>query len=348
MLKTLSLLNGFLNQTTKHMTEHIAKSFVSLLLPCVLLVATANSHAEEKILYFDNLADGFTGDLVQVEPLIDTRSAILRIDPNDANNNDFVEVNQTPATQDPFIINAGNTIDVDINFFVRSPSLRTVKIELIKVNAGGTETMIGDDSQQFDVDYPVEDPDPLFFQYVPFQVTPTSNITFDTNDFVRLIITNTTMLQGDNITRDRIRVHSRPIDRASQIKMQTTPENNIQISKTSKVISDPVNLISNPKAIPGSIVEYTISVDNAGFGSTDNDTIVITDPIPANTTLSIDPANDPVSFIDGIIPSGLSFNFSNDVTISSTQITINPKGTFNGSNGTDTPSFKIKFKVKID
>ena len=121
----------------------------------------------------------------------------------------------------------------------------------------------------------------------------------------------------------------------------------IEISKTSMVISDPAN-VTNPKAIPGAIVEYTISVKNIGNADLNNDSIVINDPIPANTSLSIDPPNDPISFIDGIIPSGLSFNFSNDVTVSSTQITINPKGIFNGSNGTDTPSFEIKFKVKVD
>ena len=38
---------------------------------------------------------------------------------------------------------------------------------------------------------------------------------------------------------------------------------NISVFKSSVVISDPVNGTTNPKAIPGAIIEYCISVANA-------------------------------------------------------------------------------------
>ena len=38
----------------------------------------------------------------------------------------------------------------------------------------------------------------------------------------------------------------------------------LTITKTSRVITDPFNLLVNPKAIPGATIEYTVRIDNAG------------------------------------------------------------------------------------
>ena len=50
----------------------------------------------------------------------------------------------------------------------------------------------------------------------------------------------------------------------------------LTITKSSAVISDPFNNTTNPKRIPGAVVEYTITIDNAGTGSTATD-IIVTD-----------------------------------------------------------------------
>ncbi len=55
----------------------------------------------------------------------------------------------------------------------------------------------------------------------------------------------------------------------------------IRAAKTSRAISDPINNTTNPKMIPGAIVEYCIAVTNAGTVSASN--IAISDPIPDNT-----------------------------------------------------------------
>jgi uncharacterized repeat protein (TIGR01451 family) len=55
---------------------------------------------------------------------------------------------------------------------------------------------------------------------------------------------------------------------------------NLTITKTSTLISDPVNGTANPKMIPGAIVEYAITVTNAGTGAVDANTITLIDPIP--------------------------------------------------------------------
>jgi uncharacterized repeat protein (TIGR01451 family) len=56
----------------------------------------------------------------------------------------------------------------------------------------------------------------------------------------------------------------------------------ISVTKTSTVISDPFNLLVNPKAIPGATIEYCIQVSNSGSAAASN--VIVTDAIPANTT----------------------------------------------------------------
>jgi uncharacterized repeat protein (TIGR01451 family) len=56
----------------------------------------------------------------------------------------------------------------------------------------------------------------------------------------------------------------------------------VSVVKTSRVISDPYNLLVNPKAIPGATVEYCLSVSNAGPGIATG--VVLSDIVPTNTT----------------------------------------------------------------
>jgi uncharacterized repeat protein (TIGR01451 family) len=54
-------------------------------------------------------------------------------------------------------------------------------------------------------------------------------------------------------------------------------------TKTSKVISDPINNVTNPKMIPGAVVEYCIAVANAA-GSATATSVALSDVLPAATT----------------------------------------------------------------
>jgi uncharacterized repeat protein (TIGR01451 family) len=54
-------------------------------------------------------------------------------------------------------------------------------------------------------------------------------------------------------------------------------------TKTSKIVSDPVNGITNPKMIPGAVVEYCIAVANAA-GSATATNISLADTLPVTTT----------------------------------------------------------------
>ncbi len=87
------------------------------------------------------------------------------------------------------------------------------------------------------------------------------------------------------------------------------------IAKTSTILSDGVSG-SNPKALPGAVVRYTITVQNTGNLTVDANSIVIQDPFPADFTLD---ASTPFIFANGTVPSGLNaFNQSTMVTYSTT------------------------------
>jgi uncharacterized repeat protein (TIGR01451 family) len=54
------------------------------------------------------------------------------------------------------------------------------------------------------------------------------------------------------------------------------------VVKSTTIISDPFNNTTNPKAIPGAVIEYCIDINNSGASAAD--AIVLTDTIPGNAT----------------------------------------------------------------
>lgn len=150
----------------------------------------------------------------------------------------------------------------------------------------------------------------------------------------------------------------------------------ISMIKLTSTLSDPLNNTSNPKAIPGAIVEYQITVQNMGEGAADNNSIIITEPLPPGMQLFLgNPAN-PLQFANGTPTSGLTYTFTNlasttddiefsnnggatfitpvvdaqgfDITAPPVNvIRILPKGAFSGNNGSGNPNFTIRFKMRV-
>jgi uncharacterized repeat protein (TIGR01451 family) len=58
----------------------------------------------------------------------------------------------------------------------------------------------------------------------------------------------------------------------------------LAVTKTSRVISDPFNNMTNPKLIPGAVVEYCIAVANSGGAAATS--VVINDPVPGQLTFN--------------------------------------------------------------
>ena len=149
----------------------------------------------------------------------------------------------------------------------------------------------------------------------------------------------------------------------------------VTLAKSVATISDPVTLTTNPKAIPGAVVQYDIVTTNSGAGTVDADSVIFTDVIPADVSLRVVDfdagTSGPVRFIDGSPTSGLIYTFTSlsdtmdDVEFSNnggatyayppvadsagldanvTHIRIRPKGTFQGSGANFTLEFKAGVK----
>lgn len=150
----------------------------------------------------------------------------------------------------------------------------------------------------------------------------------------------------------------------------------LSLQKSMTVINDPVNGTSNPKAIPGAVVEYTLEISNAGEGNTDTDSIAIIDKLAAGTDFYIgtDANVSPITLVEGNPASNLTLTFesltstTDDIEFSNdggltfdyeptadtegfdpliTDIRITPTGTMPGSDENGSPAFSIFYQVKV-
>jgi uncharacterized repeat protein (TIGR01451 family) len=151
---------------------------------------------------------------------------------------------------------------------------------------------------------------------------------------------------------------------------------NLMVLKSMQVISDPISgATTTAKAIPGAVLEYSVTVTNSGTGVADGSSLVVTDPIPANTTMYVSTlSGDPVLFSCSTSPAcGLTFSYGSDVKYTNAYplpavlappnacgnftyaptgtydanvkgLCINPEGTLNGGNA----SFTVKFRVQLN
>jgi uncharacterized repeat protein (TIGR01451 family) len=144
----------------------------------------------------------------------------------------------------------------------------------------------------------------------------------------------------------------------------------ITFLKTVQTDSDPINGAINPKAIPGAAVLYTLQAINFGPASPDEGSLVITDPIPANTSLFVGDLGqgNPVLFTDvmssGFVLGDVNVSYSADADCSDfsyvptpdadgydadvCQLRVGMNGIFNASDGVSNPSFSLQFFVRID
>lgn len=149
------------------------------------------------------------------------------------------------------------------------------------------------------------------------------------------------------------------------------------LQKTVVTVDDPFNGSSNPLAIPGANVRYTITTTNQGPGAVDSDTVLITEPLPSDLELFVNdlgaPGSGPVLFADGAPPSGLTYTFgglgdpADDLMFDDgsltytytpvpdvdgydanvTAIRVNPKGILNGSGVGGDPSFELRLRMRV-
>ena len=154
---------------------------------------------------------------------------------------------------------------------------------------------------------------------------------------------------------------------------------NLTVTKNVTTVYDPVNLGVGPKAIPGSIAEYSVTISNQGAGTVDADSLVIFDPVPVDSCLIVTDiagaGSGPVAFVDGVPSSGLGYSFialgntTDDLAFSDdggasydytptpdangcdaavTHLDINPTGEFAADAGSGSPSATFTFRVLVE
>lgn len=112
----------------------------------------------------------------------------------------------------------------------------------------------------------------------------------------------------------------------------------ITVSKSSVVISDPFNLTTNPKAIPGAEILYCIEVTNAGGEDADN--VSIKDPIPTGTTYvddSIEVFTTDITCAAALVGTG-DFQITDDDADDGTEATTNSGVSGNSGDPGATPA----------
>ena len=72
-------------------------------------------------------------------------------------------------------------------------------------------------------------------------------------------------------------------ERPNTLATQRFPDDVSAADKTSRIIDDPVNGTTNPKAIPGATIEYCIVVSNASGAATGTN-IDVNDELPADVS----------------------------------------------------------------
>ncbi len=117
----------------------------------------------------------------------------------------------------------------------------------------------------------------------------------------------------------------------------------MSVSKTSRIVSDPVNGPTNPKAIPGATIEYCIVVSNAAGGATGTN-IDVNDDLPADvsylTAFGI--------FVDGNASCASGTRGDNLPTPTASYISGTHEITADLSNIAPSQSRSVYFRVTID
>jgi uncharacterized repeat protein (TIGR01451 family) len=142
----------------------------------------------------------------------------------------------------------------------------------------------------------------------------------------------------------------------------------LNLAKSIATIYDPFNGASNPKAIPGSVLEYSITAKNSGNLAADINTIKISDLVPPNTKLCVsDTAHCKAPyFVNGTPSSGLSLAsvvYSDDSGVSyvysasadaegadsnATNLRVLMDGAFQAQTGATATNFQLKLRVIVE
>lgn len=164
------------------------------------------------------------------------------------------------------------------------------------------------------------------------------------------------------------------VSHTRQGTLQVVGPPDIMLVMSVQSYSDPVNGTANPFSLPGASMTYTVTAANHGGPGVTPNSVIITNPIPPNTSLvvaDLGSPSGPVAFAENSPPSGLTFDPATDLSFSTdgggtfpltvadlvpdgtgadprvTHVRVNPQGSFAGVGGAGTPGFTLLFRVNV-
>lgn len=164
-----------------------------------------------------------------------------------------------------------------------------------------------------------------------------------------------------------------------QLVVVTDPPPSFTTNLSHPLVSDPYNGTTNPKAIPGSVLTYSVNIGNGSPGYPDSNSVVVVQSVPPQAMLYVGDfgaaGSGPVGFAQGSPSSGLTYaftslaNITDDLAFSNnggasfgytpapdgngydaavTHIRVMPKGIFAGAGGSGSPNFTLSYRVRVN
>jgi hypothetical protein len=163
-----------------------------------------------------------------------------------------------------------------------------------------------------------------------------------------------------------------------QLVVVTEPAPSFFTVLSHPVLSDPQNGTTNPKAIPGAVILYSLNVSNGSAGRPDSNSVAVVQSVPPQSSLFVGnlgaAGSGPVAFAQGSPSSGLAYAFAglasttDDLAFSNnngatfaytptadasgydpavTHIRVTPRGIFAGATASGSPNFTLSYRVRV-
>jgi uncharacterized repeat protein (TIGR01451 family) len=146
----------------------------------------------------------------------------------------------------------------------------------------------------------------------------------------------------------------------------------LTVTKSVATLADAHNGTVNPKAIPGALMIYSVTIANSAAVAVDAGSLEVRDTLPPDGALYVATGGgDPIAFLDGTPPSGLAYDYAAHVRFSSqvdggppfdytpvpdaqgfdtavTGFRVAPLGGLAGAGSAGSPSFELRYRLRID
>lgn len=330
----------------------------------------------------DTTGSGAIDSTVSLAPSgIATFAITALVDPASERSAITNEVSVDPAAAGVFDPNTANNTASDTNTITTSADVSITKVSDTPTPAVGSTVnfTLTVSNAGPSVARNVVANDPLPTGYTLDDATPSQGSFVDPDwaigdlapgESVTIVIESTVNTGGAYTNTATVTATTSDPDTSNNTASVTPVTLNLKLDKSSEVLSDPVNGGTDPFAIPGAIVRYSIVLRNEGSASLDAGSVIITDILPDASAMKVTGAGGGITMTDGSPASGFS---TSSVSIEWTDnaggvgpydytpipdmdgfdaavtgFRILPSGAMSGGSPSSAPSVTYSYSVRLD